>query len=137
MAIVNAKILILDGNDNVSYQGSSNGVFVWGTQLEFESYFESARQNYNNIRYMRTTGNQQSFLGSRFLLDNTYDSTPVVDAAHILKAISLGNFTNGAVKDKTDINNMYNQGLIVMTNYMSDLSYMASDYVGSSRVFTY
>ena len=67
----------------------------------------------------------------------SYDSTPVVDAAHILKAISLGNFTNGAVKDKTDINNMYNQGLIVMTNYMSDLSYMKSDYVGSSRVFTY
>ena len=137
MATVTAKILILDGNDNVSYQGSGNGVYVWGAQLEFEQYFESARQNYNNVRYVRTTGSPQSFIGTRYYLDNTFDSTPITDALHILRGISLGNYTNGAVKDSTDINNVYNQGLIIMTNYMSDLSYMASDYVGSSRVFTY
>ena len=137
MPQISAKLLILDDSSNVSYAGNtSNSIWVWGAQLELEQNFEETSQNYHNFRYIRTTGSQASALSSRFGLDANRDSAPVTDALRWVLGFNLGRFADGRVKDATDINTVYNQGFLRMTNYV-DINYIAEDYVGESRVLTY
>ena len=137
MSTVYAKLLVLDSSGNDTYTGnSSTSLSAWGAQLEFEQNYEAARQNFYNFRYIRTTGASASFIGTRLGLDNSADSTPISDRASLLQGIRLGTYNNGSVKDATDINIVYNQGLLRMTSYLS-FDYMAEDYVGESRAITY
>lgn len=137
MPLISAKLLILDNSSNVTYAGnSSNSIWAWGAQLELEQNFEETSQNYHNFRYIRTTGSIASALSSRFGLDAARDSAPVTDALRYVLGINLGRFADGSVKDATDINTVYNQGFLRMTNYV-DINYIAEDYVGESRVLTY
>ena len=138
MSNVYAKLLILDPSGNDTYNGNSSlSVSVWGAQLEFEQNFEAARQDFYNFRYIRTTGASASFIGTRLGLDNTADSTPINDKLNILYGFRLGTYQDGRVKDPSDINITYNSyGLLRMTSYVG-IDYIAEDYVGDSRVFTY
>jgi hypothetical protein len=137
MATIYAKLLVLDSSGNDTYTGnSSTSLNAWGAQLEFEQNYEAARQNFYNFRYIRTTGASASFIGTRLGLDNTADATPISDTITLLRGIRLGTFNDGSVKDATDINIVYNQGLLRMTSYLS-FDYMAEDYVGESRAITY
>ena len=135
---ISVKIQLLDGSHNAVYTGTpGNGIFVWGAQLEFEQNFEAARQDFYNFRYIRTTGASASFIGTRLGLDNTADSTPINDKLNILYGFRLGTYQDGRVKDPSDINITYNSyGLLRMTSYVG-IDYIAEDYVGDSRVFTY
>lgn len=137
MPAISAKLLILDNSSNVSYVGnSSNSIWAWGAQLELEQNFEETSQNYHNFRYIRTTGAIASALSSRFGLDANRDAAPVTDTLRLILGIRLGRFADGSVKDTSDINTVYNQGFLRMTNYV-DINYIAEDYVGESRVLTY
>ena len=137
MSNVYAKLLILDPSGNDTYIGNSSvSVSAWGAQLELEQNFEAARQNYYNFRYIRTTGASASFIGTRLGLDNTADSASITDVLRLTRGIRLGTDSFGGVKDSTDINIVYNQGLLRMTSYLG-FDYIAEDYVGESRAITY
>lgn len=138
MATLYAKLLILDNSSNVTYAGStSNGLFVWGAQMEFTPYFQETSQDFHNFRYIRTTGSEASFIGLRFGSNPTTDVAPVTDSAKYVYGIRFGSYGDGRVKDNSDINTVYNSyGLLRMTNYVG-IDYIAEDYVGESRVLTY
>ena len=137
MPQISAKLLILDDSSNVTYAGnSSNSIWAWGAQLDLEQNFEETSQNYHNFRYIRTTGSIASALSSRYGLDAARDTAPVNDVLRYTLGIRLGTFADGRVKDATDINTVYNQGFLRMTNYVN-IDYIAEDYVGESRVLTY
>ena len=132
-----AKLVILDDSGADTYAGnSSNSIYAWGAQVELENNYEDSLQNYHNFRYIRTTGATHSFIGSRYALGASDDQTPISDLVRLVLNRYLGKGTPGSVKDDSDINTVYNQGLLRMTNYC-DIGYIAEDYVGEQRVLTY
>ena len=137
MATLYTKLILLDDTGASTYAGnSSNSIYAWGAQIELENNYEDSYQNYQNFRYIRTTGAAHSFIGSRYALSAGSDSAPVTDSLRLVQGIRLGRFADGSVKDSSDINTIYNQGLLRMTNYC-DIGYIAEDYVGEQRVLTY
>lgn len=137
MSQISAKLLILDDSGNVSYAGNtSNSLYVWGAQFEVGQNYEEVKQDYNGFRYIRTTGYRASFIGVRFGLDAQLDQASITDTARLVYGVSFGAYSDGRVKDSSDINTVYNQGFLRMTNYC-DIGYIAEDYVGEQRVLTY
>ena len=137
MPTIYAKLLVLDSSSNVSYTGTAaTALYAWGAQLEFTPYFQETSQDYHNFRYIRTTGSEASFIGIRLGNNPQTDQASVTDSAKYTYGIRFGTFADGRVKDATDINTVYNQGFLRMTNYVN-IDYIAEDYVGESRVLTY
>lgn len=137
MSTLYAKLILLDDTGASTYAGnSSNSIYAWGAQIELENNYEDSYQNYQNFRYIRTTGATHSIIASRYGLNYGTDQAPISDLVRLVLNRNLGKGTPGSVKDDSDINTVYNQGLLRMTNYC-DIGYIAEDYVGEQRVLTY
>lgn len=128
---------MLDSSGATSFAGNtSNSIYVWGAQLELYEHFEEMWQDRLSFRYISTEGAPQGIKWTRFNIDYSPDTAIIQDQGVWALAFNLGRFQDGSVKDETDINIVYNQGLLRMTSYV-DLDYFAEDYVGDSRVITY
>lgn len=93
MTAFRTRLYVLDDSSNVVYAGnSSNGVFVWGAQLELEEYFNNAQQNFNDFRYIRTQGAIQSQLDARYRLSQQTDAAIATERLNYYIASTIGNF---------------------------------------------
>lgn len=94
MTTFRTRLYVLDDSSNVVYAGnSSNGVLVWGAQLELEEYFHNAQQNFNDFRYIRTQGAIQTQLDARYRLSQQTDVTIPIEKFSYLFAGSVGRDT--------------------------------------------
>ena len=78
---VNVGIQLVSTSLTITYAGTpGTGIFIWGAQVEFNEFYNVARNNLDLYNYVRSnTGASSNHIGITFMNDGRYDYITIGD----------------------------------------------------------